>query len=61
MPQINFALSRGFAKCGRLIWCFVPRAPRSQIRALPWAIIGRPVQGFQFAALPTQLYCLRKN
>jgi hypothetical protein len=41
MPQISFALSRGFAKSGRISVKFT-QGGALPVSRLPWAIIGRP-------------------
>jgi hypothetical protein len=55
MPQIRFALSRGFAVSGLALFGDLTQGgalPESR-SALGW--YGPPLQGFQFAASPTIL------
>jgi hypothetical protein len=52
MPQIRIALLRGFAVSGLFSDLITPGGALPESR-LPGAIIGRRVQGFQFAALQT--------
>jgi hypothetical protein len=50
-PQIRLALSRGFAVSGLLLGG-ATQGGALEDSHLPWAIIFRPYQGFQFAASP---------
>jgi hypothetical protein len=57
-PQIRFALSRGLANGGRVVGSIYPGL-RSRTR-LPWAIFGRPYQGFSLR-LRRQVIALLDN